>query len=333
MNHIPFGSANHHYQSEISEVPSHTHDSSYDSMIEKIVLSQFPDMKERVERAFKQWNGIIRDQLRAEMGLRLTIGNDHRSIPVYIADGLPPTVRQGLYGFDPTIVQLLFNKGRLETTGDGVGYIFHNLEKIARVIPPHRGDIDESLRSCYQYVESILQEVGRLDILRTILSADHDVLGAYYFNGPFINIYWLAIGIAAGGLGVTPEGLAVVVAAHELAHAYSHLGRDIDLEAWDTAAFAYADVHIVEGIAQYYTQAVCSKLKDRMPYAMEAFEKLLGQQSKPYTCHRDWNLPAKSFGEVVRVSMISCRSREITDYGGFCHLLQQHSDIKAHRAR
>ena len=34
--------------------------------------------------------------------------------------------------------------------------------------------------------------------------------------------------------GFDVEALTYVVLAHELAHAYTHLGRDIDGNAWDT---------------------------------------------------------------------------------------------------
>jgi hypothetical protein len=64
------------------------------------------------------------------------------------------------------------------------------------------------------------------------------VLGAYFFRIPQIRLYWVVIGIAARTLGVAVEALTIVVLAHELARAYTHLGRDIDNERWDTGHFA-----------------------------------------------------------------------------------------------
>jgi hypothetical protein len=61
------------------------------------------------------------------------------------------------------------------------------------------------------------------------------------------------IGITARALGVSPDALTIVVLAHELAHAYAHLGRDIDNERWETEQFAKSDIDIVEGLAQFYT--------------------------------------------------------------------------------
>ena len=71
-----------------------------------------------------------------------------------------------------------------------------------------------------------------------------DILGAYFFRVPAISVYWMVIGIMSGVLGVSVEALTIVVATHELAHAYSHLGRDIDGGRWETEAFARADASV-----------------------------------------------------------------------------------------
>lgn len=61
-------------------------------------------------------------------------------------------------------------------------------------------------------------------------------------------------------LDVTVEGLTVAVFAHELVHAYTHLGNDHDVQQWETKAFADADNKIVEGLAQFYTATISSKI-------------------------------------------------------------------------
>ena len=40
-----------------------------------------PDLKERVLRAFRQWNLTVRDHMRNEMGLRLTVGDERQGAP------------------------------------------------------------------------------------------------------------------------------------------------------------------------------------------------------------------------------------------------------------
>jgi len=64
------------------------------------------------------------------------------------------------------------------------------------------------------------------------------------------------IGVCAGWLGVPVEELAAVVLAHELAHAYTHLGRDVDGRRWEAQAFRDGEHAPKEGLAQYYTARV-----------------------------------------------------------------------------
>jgi hypothetical protein len=107
-------------------------------------------------------------------------------------------------------------------------------------------------------------------------------------------VYWMVIGVMSGVLGVPVDALAIVVATHELAHAYSHLGRDIDGSRWETEAFARAELNIAEGIAQFYTEMICHKLP----------------------------------GEVVRSCMIESRKTSITSYSVFeSSLLASHARL------
>ena len=71
----------------------------------------------------------------------------------------------------------------------------------------------------------------------------------HFFKVPEIRLYWMAIALVAQMLAAPLDALTVVVLTHELAHAYSHLGRDIDGRRWETDAFAKTDLSIAEGIA------------------------------------------------------------------------------------
>ena len=80
----------------------------------------------------------------------------------------------------------------------------------------------------------LVDEAENADLVRWMLEVDKDVLGVYEygridgFAGSSIELYWPVIGLCAGWLGTPVEDLAVVVSTHELAHAYTHPGRDID---------------------------------------------------------------------------------------------------------
>jgi len=145
---------------------------------------------------------------------------------------------------------------------------------------------------------------------------------------PKIHFYWMAMGLVCNALKVAPESLTVVVVLHELAHAYSHLGQDIDSNCWDVESFAHADLRIVEGIAQFYTGAICEKMKERYPAALSAYQALLEIQSGPYVVHQNWerapdkNAPSPRAGEVVRASMVECRTPGICDYDTFVRAVE-----------
>ncbi len=75
----------------------------------------------------------------------------------------------------------------------------------------------------------------------------------------------MAHALFAGAFGLRIEDLAVVTLAHELSHAYTHVGRDIDGGTWRDPGFRQSDLAVVEGLAQFYTAAVAQKLAMRAP--------------------------------------------------------------------
>jgi hypothetical protein len=123
---------------------------------------------------------------------------------------------------------------------------------------------------------------------------------------------------------VDADALTIVVLAHELAHAYTHLGRAIDNERWETEQFARSALDIVEGLAQFYTQVVCMRLEARMPAALKAYQTLVAKQSGPYRAHQKWVGNDERGGEIVRVSMIECRSRGITAASEFSEAVKRY---------
>jgi hypothetical protein len=136
-----------------------------------------------------------------------------------------------------------------------------------------------------------------------------------------------AIGIYAQLYNISVEGLCFVALAHELAHTYTHLGKDIDGAAWKTADFADTDLPIVEGLAQFYTKTVCEKLAPRFPGGLEAYRALLETQSPAYTEHENWIRNHPHLKEAVRFCMIQCRSQGVKSYGQFQEILHQVSGL------
>ncbi len=195
---------------------------------EEFLKGHEPGLKGRVERAFKQWNNILRDYLRNETGLRLTVGDDTQAVPVRIDDGLPVSFARFVETVDERTWSLLLNRGLLQEGVRATKFVQRGFEWISKWCggEPSAAEYDE-FRHVFTFLYVLLRRLRGLDFIEKMKAIQEDVLGAYFFRVPEVHLYWMVIGFLSGVLGVSVEALTVVVAAHELAHAYTHLGRDI----------------------------------------------------------------------------------------------------------
>ena len=320
-----FGHPNRHYSGAPARAATREH-AATDGRLTQLLEDLDPKLEERVNRAFRQWNQVLRDYLRTEMAFRLTIGDDTQAVPVRIVPGLPDRLRRVVWNLEEATLRLLLRLPLLESTAAGLEFLEN-----------HQAIADASIPTAARFIRHLLNELAKIDLQKMLSEIHEDVFGAYFFRVPEIHIYWMAIGLVCATLQVDPESLTVVVVLHELAHAYSHLGRDIDSNRWDVESFARANLGIVEGIAQFYTGAICQKMKDRYPAALAAYQALLGIQSGPYVVHKAWVNPSGSHkpspraGEVIRASMVECRARDIQDYDEFFRLVMDtHARLRAH---
>ncbi|HYD16506.1 MAG TPA: hypothetical protein VEB03_00720 [Candidatus Nanoarchaeia archaeon] len=222
---------------------------------------------------------------------------------------------------DPALWNLSIHRNTIASAISGVNVVIGNydvLHSALKEIAASKTDLERT----QTLLEAVEQWLTKLALVKKIGGIQEDILGAYFFRIPEIRLYWMVIGMMARALRVSVEGLTFVVAAHELAHAYTHLGRDIDAKRWATEAFASADLRIVEGLAQFYAGVICSRLADRFPAAKEAYDGLLAIQSGAYTAHRKWGGIEDSTGEVVRFTMIETRSRTSFPYDEFTDELE-----------
>jgi hypothetical protein len=97
------------------------------------------------------------------------------------------------------------------------------------------------------------------------------------------------------------------VLTHELAHAYTQLGADIEGRQWGSSSFAKAETGLKEGLAQYYTDRVLHRLARRYGDALKVFQGLVPHQPKPYREHLPW--VDKASPEAVRRAMLEVRRR------------------------
>jgi hypothetical protein len=324
FNLMAFGHPDRHYSGGVPRVPGRER-SETDDRLARLLKDLDPRLEERVNRAFRQWNQVLRDYLRTEMAFRLTIGDDTQAVPLRVVPGLPVLLRRVVQTLDEHTLNLLLRLPLLESTAAGLEFL-----KVQHAVA------DVSIPMAAHFIRELLKELHSIELQKKLSEIQEDVFGAYFYRVPEIHIYWMAIGLVCTTLKVDPESLTVVVVLHELAHAYSHLGRDIDSNRWDVESFAHADLRIVEGIAQFYTSAICEKMKERYPAALSAYQALLKIQSGPYVVHQDWerapdkNAPSPRAGEVVRASMVECRTRGICDYDEFVRAVKfSHARLSA----
>lgn len=320
-----------------------------DRFASRVLGDHFERTYEAVAAARDRWNQILRDRLRTATRLRLA-GRARRhpsesshvrpadagsslSVPVRIEGAVPNCVLETLDRIGHRQVDLLLNRPLLRNVVNGMDFMAHQLDDL-RLKQERLFAIDvrhadhEDLRRVKETAKAWLDAGDPGSVVADFFAdrekvdpgqREHrDVLGSYFFRIPEIRLYWLVIGLVARFLEVTVEDLTVVVLAHELAHAYTHLGSDIDRHRWDTGDFQRCDLEVVEGLAQFFTEHLCGELADRLPGALPAFERLRDRQPHQDRAYRDWVGPETTDrGEIIRVSMIECRRKGVTEAGEF----------------
>lgn len=295
------------------------------------------DALERVRRAVKQWNQGLREIIRNESALRLNVGDFRQTVPVKVHDGLPLPFARVVEEADEIQLWLTLHRPALEAAAAGLGLVSDRIADLQEYLdcksqenlqaslfePGELIDLpQESLEESAKFLNVLVKLQKQSSLVKRLQGIEEDVLGAYFFRVPEIRLYWMVVGFYAKYLKVPEEALTVVVLAHELAHAYTHRGLDIDGRDWNTKDFAEAHLGIVEGLAQFYTEVVCQKLVIRYPEALRAFKKLLQIQGWAYNVHTDWSTDEARTLEVVRMALLHTRTHRVTSYEAFGNMLE-----------
>lgn len=153
-------------------------------------------------------------------------------------------------------------------------------------------------------LEAIQKEVLRLDDGDFGIS---DILGVFSYTEHMIKLFAQVIAYHSILHSVEAEDLAFVVLAHELAHAYTIAGYDINGYRGEILQNYHSrERNVIEGLAQYYTEAVCFQLKE-YPQFKHVFEALLKNQTHPYTWHKDWLKRSGVDHEYIRSTLLNYR--------------------------
>ena len=231
-----------------------------------------------------------------------------RSVPILIAEGLPLPLRQVIPDGDGLELMLFLNRSLLQQVFEGTRFMSAIGAEVQRRYGSRAGSANAAeLQSVGSTAKAWLDLIGGQDFEERLRGIDQDILGAYFIHERRFAIYWQAIGVIAARMEMSVEALTVVVLAHELVHAYTHLGFDIDRRNWPTERFCSTDIAIIEGLAQFYAEVVCRKLVEQLPEASRTFEDLISVQHPIYATHREWVFVGdESNGEIIRGALVEC---------------------------
>jgi hypothetical protein len=276
----------------------------------------------------------VHHRLRAVTQLGKGDGSGMRVV-IETSDKVPPPALERLSQVPDALLWVLLHRSLLAQTRQGLELAAGNHDLLVSLAPsprhapkPFLHGLSGSLHFLNS-VDSVAKD--RCDIeISSILDSPRDTLGAYFFRRGRIELYWFVIWLIANELKVAVEDLTLVVLVHEMAHLYTHEGQDADGHSWETTAFAETDLHILEGLAQYYTEQVLEGIaKDFTARPLEAFHRLLPRQSEPYRCFRRWAPGHAKRSEVVRQAIVQTRTDQNKDIRQFEKLIRHQSEILA----
>jgi len=177
------------------------------------------------------------------------------------------------------------------------------------------------LKEIIKYCESYFDKYNLEEIIQKLFAQTNkskDIWGSYPFTGRCVEIYFLPLIIFSNLRELKIEFALVTVLMHELAHAYHHLGKDKDDREWTD--FNKAELNIVEGLAQHYTERFVREFGSTYPKLTEAYEAMVNCQSGPYRVHEQW----KEFSqEHVNYALMSTRRNSIIRYDDFKKILEE----------
>lgn len=298
--------------------------------LEKLVLSFNENLKDEVIRAKEKYNLKARSVIADKTGVSLTYrtkdidtkqidNSDKAKIPIKVVDLVPLSLLELFDKYDDNHIELLLHYRRMKRS---VNELQFQIRKYSEFTQFHNESAKVSeLNNSIKHLHKLIKEVEDCGILEAIQKLGPDLLGAYFLRDNRVELYWLCIGLCNILHDLPIEDFTLVVLIHELVHGYTHIGFDKDGNNWNTDDFNHADLKIVEGFAQFYTEMLC---RDYFDQATDAFNALLTKQSTEYTDYKNWfgeKEPDKY--EKVRRLLLKTRKSRIVKYDDFKHYLEK----------
>jgi hypothetical protein len=295
-------------------------------MLADLISSVPSEVESQVCLVRNQVRSVVQDALRAECRLFLRTREDSEQnrpgaqVPIEVAPGYPLILRNVTFTDDFERILLL---GRyrlpLKQACNGASGLLQLRDRLLGLPEPENWTFasGSDLQSVANWAAALLRFLDENDPLKAVLSVSEDILGVYQTdprglladdhaaNRATIKLYWGVIGLVSQWIGCSVEDLTVVVLTHELAHAYTQLGADIEGRRWAVSSFARAESALKEGLAQYYTDRVLHRLERRFAGALKIFLNLLPSQPEVYRSYQAW--VQSSSPEAVRRAMLEVR--------------------------
>lgn len=288
-----------------------------------------PDVERRVRDVLRTKRQPLAQAIRAECRLALTAGDsgdDTRAttlVPGQVAPAYP--ARLGDIEFPDNFelgLLLVSNRTAIEKARSGVERLL-TLRKEMTAKPRWQKQVmasDAELHATFMWADTLLKILADRDPISSLLQYEDDILGVYQYNNTAtmamfddasatntasIVLHWGVIGLVAKWMDCGVEDLAAVVLTHELAHAYTQLGADMNKQRWSASLFSQTDIAIKEGLAQYYTDRALVRLGRPYAAAYDIFQRLQQFQTPPYRAHLPWL--EKYSPEAMRRAILEAR--------------------------
>ena len=291
-----------------------------------------------VQKTCDRTGPILRKALRSECRLVMRTPEETNRklpgarVPVKVEHGYPSDLEYVKMRLPPDFFRLLSEyRAALRNVEDGTKKLMHLARDPPSAVKQHviEPTTIQGMEDTLKFCQQCLFMLDRNDPIQEILKGESDALGVYEIdchnptprdlrseaaplrggkepNQARIRIFWQVIGFVATCRSWSIENLTIVVLAHELAHAYTQLGADIDGRRWSPIGFKETEVDLKEGLAQYFTKRVLARLPPPLEEPSKLFEELLEHQPARYRLHEDWE---EVDPEAVRSAMLQVRRK------------------------
>lgn len=279
---------------------------SVNTRYEKDVKSICDKWKKKVQEGLKD---MMRFGMRPNTSIEFAV-NDAYSSGILSLHLTPDELK------DYLLFQQRFNIEQLHSYMNSfIKFCSHNIKLIENKSEEYQKYIEST-----DFIGKVKKAIPENDsFLAKIRNIKEDIFGIYRvktnntlygisnYANVSVNLFWTVIGLFAERYDLNLEALTVTVLSHEYAHAYSHIGTDSNQRNWLTSNFIESDIHIVEGIAEYFSKKFMDANNDSYNNFSETYKKILKMSPAEYQAYEKWKDPSL---ESIRFAMMELRSNK-----------------------